>query len=93
MLGVEPAHELAHQGGIVAAGHQPEAGELRLAEALEQPALDQELEMPRDPRLALPQHMDVVADGQVLARRQRQDAQPRILRRRPQQGQKVFHLE
>ena len=49
MLGIEPAHELAHQGGIVAAGHQPEAGELRLAEALEQPAFDQQLEMPRHP--------------------------------------------
>ena len=83
MLGVEPAHELADQGGIVAAGHQPEAGELRLAEALEQAAFDQQLEMPRHPRLALPQHMHIVADGQVFPRRQRQDAQPRVLRRRP----------
>ena len=38
MLGVEPADELAHQGGIVAAGDQPEAGELGLAEAFQQAA-------------------------------------------------------
>jgi len=41
MPGIEPAHELAHQRGIVAAGHQPESRELRLAEALEQAAFDQ----------------------------------------------------
>ena len=86
MLDVEPAHELAHQGGIVAARDQPEAGELRLAEALQQAAFDQQLQMPRNARLALPQHVHIVADGQVLPRRQRQDAQPRVLRRRPQKA-------
>ena len=91
MLGIEPAHEFAHQRGIVAAGHQPEAGELRLPEALEQPAFDQQLQVPRHPGLALPQHMHVVADRQILARRQSENAQPRILRRRPQQGEQGCH--
>ncbi len=45
MLGIEPAHELAHQGRIVARGHEAKAGELRFAEALEQARLDQELQM------------------------------------------------
>ena len=63
----------------------------RNAEALEQAALDQELEMARDPGLALAQHVDVVADREVLARRQRQDAQPGVLRRRPQQDEQFFH--
>ena len=39
MLGIEPAHELAHQGGIVADGDQAEARELGLAEALQQARL------------------------------------------------------
>ena len=91
MLGIEPAHELAHQGGVVAGGDQTEAGELALAEALQQAGLDHELEMARHPRLALAQHMDVVADRQVLARRQRQDAQPGVLGRRPEKGEKMIH--
>ncbi|TAJ37638.1 MAG: VacJ family lipoprotein [Reyranella sp.] len=35
--------------------------------------------------------MDVVADRQVLARRQRQDAQPGVLGRRPEEGEKMIH--
>ena len=91
MLGVEPAHELAHQGGVFAGGDQAEAGELGLAEALQQAGLDQQLEMARHARLALAQHMDIVADRQVFARRQRQDAQPRVFGGRPQEGEKVIH--
>ena len=87
MLGIEPAHELPHQRRIIAARDQPEPRELRLPEPLQQPALDQQLQMPRHARLALPQHMHIVADRQILARRQSENTQPRILRRRPQQGE------
>ena len=91
VLGIEPAHELAHQGGIVAGSHEAEAGELGFAETLEQARFDQEFQMTRHARLALPQHVDVVADRQVLARRQRQDAQPRVFGGGPQEGEKVIH--
>ena len=39
VLGIEPAHELAHQGGIVARGDEAEARELGLAEALQRARL------------------------------------------------------
>ena len=52
----------------------------------QQARLDQQLQMARDARLALPQHVHVVADGQIFARRQRQNAQPGIFGRRPQEG-------
>ena len=45
VLGIEPAHELAHQGGIVARRDQAKARELGLAEALQQPRLDQQFQM------------------------------------------------
>jgi hypothetical protein len=45
MLGIDPAHEFAHKGRVVTRRDQAEAGELRLAEALEQPRFDQELQM------------------------------------------------
>ena len=92
MLGVEPAHELAHQGGVIAGGDQPEAGELGLAETLQQARFDQQLQVARHARLALAQHVDIVADGQILARRQRQDAQPGVFGRGPQEGEKVIHV-
>ena len=84
--GIEPAHELAHQGRVVARGDEPEARELGLAEALQQARLDQQLEMARHARLALAQDVDIVADGQILARRQREDAQAACLRPRPAEG-------
>ncbi len=91
MLGVEAAHELAHQGGILAAVGQAETGELGFAEALQQARFDQQFQVPGHARLALAQHVHIVADGQVLAGRQRQDAQPGVLGGRPQQGEEVIH--
>ena len=40
MLGIEPAHELAHEGGIVARGDEAKARELGLAEALQEAGFD-----------------------------------------------------
>ena len=91
MLGVEPAHEFAHQGGILAAIGQAEAGELGLAETLQQACLDQQFQVPGDARLALPQHVHIVADGQVLASGQGQYPQPGVFGSGPQQGEEVLH--
>ena len=41
----EPAHELAHQGRIVARGDEAKARELGLAEALQKARFDQEFQM------------------------------------------------
>ncbi len=90
---VQPAHEFADEGGIVPARDQPEASELRLAEALEQAAFDQQLEMARHPRLALSQHMNIVADRQIFPRCQREDPQTRVLGRRSQKGQQMIHAK
>ena len=89
--GIDAAHELAHEGGIVAGRHQAKARELRLAEALQQPRFDQKFEMARYPRLALPQHMHVVADRKIFARRQRQDTQSRVFGGGPQEDEEVIH--
>jgi hypothetical protein len=45
MLGIEPAHELAHQGGIVARRDQAKARELGFPEAFQEPRFDQEFQM------------------------------------------------
>ena len=55
-----------------------------LAETIEQPDIAQELEMPRDARLALTDHLADLADRQLGAREQRKQAQPRRLGSRTQ---------
>ena len=45
MLGIEPAHELAHQGGIVARRHEAKARELGFPEAIQEPRFHQEFQM------------------------------------------------
>ena len=67
---------------------QPEEGPGALAEALDQPGFGQQLEMARDARLRLAQDVGEVGDGQLGLGEQRQDAQPRVLARRPQ---RVMH--
>ena len=92
VLGIDPPHELSHKGCIVAGRHQAKARELRLAKALEQSRFDQKLEMARHARLALPQHVHIVADGQIFARRQRQDSQPRVFGGGSQEDEEVIHV-
>ncbi len=91
MLGIEAADEFVDEGGIFTARRQPEARELRLPETLQQAGFDQELQVARDAWLALPQHVDIVADRQILAGRQCQDAQPRVLGGCSQQGKQMIH--
>ena len=55
-----------------------------LAQAIEQPDIAQELEMPRDARLALADHLADLTDGQLGARKQREQPQPRRLGSRTQ---------
>src|SRR5262249_53202997 len=57
-----------------------------LTEAVEQPGLAKELQVPRHARLALPQNIGELADGQLAARAKEQEPQSRWLGRRPQTG-------
>ena len=62
---------------------QPEKRPRPLAEALHQAGLRQEPEVAGHPRLRLAQNFSEVRDGQFGLRQQRQNAQPRRLRRPP----------
>ena len=84
-LALEPADQRVGQAG--AGLGQPEERPGTLAVALDQPRLDQQLEMARDPRLRLAQDVGEVGDRKLALDQQRQDAQARLLRRRPQDAQ------
>src|SRR5262249_52794755 len=53
-----------------------------LANALDQPRVAHQLQVPTDPRLALAENLGDFADGQFAARKQRQKAETRAFRRR-----------
>ena len=55
-----------------------------LTETIEQPDIAQELEMPRDARLALADHLADLTDSQLGASKQRQQPEPRRLGSRTQ---------
>ena len=93
MLGIEPAHEFAHQGRVVARGNQAEAGELGLPETLQKACFHQQFQVARHPGLALSQHVDVVAHRQVFAGGEGQNAQPCVFGSGPQEGQQMIHAE
>jgi hypothetical protein len=50
-----------------------------LSQTIEQPDIAQEFEMPRDARLALADHLADLTDGQLGARKQREQPEPRGL--------------
>ena len=77
--GIEPRDQRARQLGAAAVLGEPEERPGALAEALDQPGLDQQLEMARDARLRLAQDVGEVGDGQFGLGQQRQDAQARFL--------------
>jgi len=93
MFGIEPAHELAHQGRVVARCDQAEAGELGFAETLQKPCFHQQFQVARHPGLALSQHVDIVAHRQVFAGGEGQNPQPCVLGRGAQKSEKVIHGE
>lgn len=74
-----------HFGGTAVLGETEERPGA-FAEALDQPGLDQELEVPGDARLRLAQDVGEVGDGQFGLGQQRQHTQPRLLARRFQRG-------
>jgi len=86
MFGIEPAHELAHQGRIVAGRDQAEAGELGFAETFQKACFHQQFQVARHPGLALSQHVDIVAHRQVFAGGEGQNAQPGVFGRGTQKG-------
>ena len=63
------------------------------AEALDQPGLDQQLEMARDARLRLAQDVGQVGNGQFGFGQQRQHAQARFLTRRLESGVEGIETE
>src|SRR5476649_1786065 len=91
MLGVEPAHEFAHQGRVVARRDEAEAGELGLAETLQKACFHEQFQVSGDSGLALSQDVNIVADRQILAGGEGQNAQPRVLGRSAQKGEKMIH--
>ena len=81
VLGIELGDQRARELGAAALLGQPEERPGALAEALDQPGLDQELEMARDARLRLAQDLGEVGHGQLGLGQQHQHAQPRVLAR------------
>ena len=68
---------------------KPEVDPRALAEALDEPGLGHELEMPADARLALAEDLRQILDVELAAGQQRQDAQARRLAGAAQSGQRV----
>ena len=79
VVGIEPRDQFARQRRAAAALAQPEERPGAFAEALDQPGLGQEPQMPGDARLRLAQNVGEVGDGQFGLGQQRDDAQPRLL--------------
>ena len=67
----QPCDEIARRLGV----GQPEKGPGALLVAADQPGLEQQLEMARDARLRLVEDVGQVGNGEIAARKQRQDAQ------------------
>ena len=67
-----------------------EIGPAPLAEALDQAGLGQQLQMPADARLALPEDLREVLDAELAGGEQQQDAQARRLGRRLERGDDVI---
>ena len=55
--------------------------------AQQEPRLDHHLEVPRDPRLGLPEDLGEVGDGELALAEKRKDAKPRLLARRAKHRQ------
>ena len=79
VVGIEALDELTRERRAAAALAEPEEGPGALAEALDQPGLGEQPQVPRDARLRLPQNVGEVGDRQLGLGKQRDDAQPRLL--------------
>ena len=86
---VEARDDGLGERGLGAGVGKPEIDPGALAEALDQPGLGHELEMPADARLALAEDLRQILDVELAAGQQRQDAQARRLPGAAQSGQRV----
>ena len=84
--GIEPADEIARQRAARFGEAKERPGALALP--LGEPRLDQQLQMARDARLRLAEDGDELADRQLRLVEQAEDAQPRLLARRLEAGEK-----
>ena len=74
--GVGERQQTADDRGAVTIDRRPEIDVLPVAEPLEQSGLAEHLQVPRDPRLRLRQHVDQVADGLFADGAQVQQPEP-----------------
>jgi hypothetical protein len=81
---VERAEEMLGEPRAGLGLGEPEIGERALGRAGDQAGIEEELQVARDARLALPEDGGEVLDGEVAGREQRQDSQPRRLAGGPQ---------
>jgi hypothetical protein len=79
-------HSPAERGGATLMGDEEE-GPGAFAVALDQPGLDEQLEVARDARLRLAENGDEFGDGQLRLGEQREQAQPCLLARRGKGGE------
>ena len=77
--GIEAVDERARDVSAAAMFGQPEECPRALAEALDQPCFDQQLEVPRDARLRLAQDVGEIGNGQLGFGQQGQHAQASLL--------------
>ena len=86
---VDEAEDIERQAAAGRAVGDVKIGPAALAEALDQPGLGQELQVPADARLALPEDHRQILDAQLTRGEQQQDAQARRLCRCLERGNNV----
>jgi hypothetical protein len=84
-------HELSSQRARRARSAEPVKHPAPLAEAVEQAGLAQQFQVPRYPRLALPQDLGKLADGKLAASAKDDEPQPGRLGDRTQRRQNMLH--
>ena len=87
-------HEVDDEAGQLAALRpfgDPEVGPAAFLMTLQQAGFDQNLQMARDPGLALAQDFHQLAHRQVAMGAESQDSEARLLGHRPKTLQKLFH--
>ena len=84
---------MPRQGAGWAAGAQAVENPAAFAKAIEETGLAEQLQMPRHPRLALSENLRQLADRQLAARAQDQQAQSAGLGDRAQGAEHLLHRD
>ena len=86
VVGIELLEQQARQAPAVRVERHAVIDPVLLAEAFEQPAVVQQLQVPGDTRLALADNLGELGDRELATGQDREQAQARRLRDRPQTG-------